>query len=811
MHPRTLARLQSEAPLPAQVAIRITLVVAVLATSVVTFSGVFRSAIVPIVMWVLAGGLALVGYYPRIPERVQTFYVASSWFIVGHVIFYDAGLRGGPGVILIAIALIGLFFGARRAFIATAVSTLIMGFAGYAEVSGWWAPGQPNLGDVGALWGVHTLAFAVLSTMLILVQSTTMKKAIGATARARHFALAAERVESAIFITDAHHAIEWVNDAFTSLTGFSQAEATGKTLLDLMRGPATQLASLADLRSGGPEASGEAFQAELVLYPRGPRVDEPLWIRLEIRAFSETVSTARGFTVILHDITQARIDRELERVQRVLSISLTEARHAREGFEALAVALGGCDGVLCARTFQFVRGRPELVKCHVTHASRFDMSTLETHFIAAPTPETRPVGRPLVEPRQTALAHSRVLCAIAGPTPGLLEVSIAVDSPGRALIVDRLPDLTDQLARFLQREAEQARFRSLFDHSPDALVLVDPQGRVEQHNALASGLWPSLAKGDHAALPSELTTLLAELLGQETPEDALTARTVGWRMLRPGDLTRDLEASLAPMPLPEGRGVLLSVRDVTARKSVERALEEALVDVREALAEREILLKEIHHRVKNNLQIVSSLLAMQADRSASPEVRRDLEESVHRVRSMALIHQSLYGGADLARIDLSAYARTLALDLCGALDATARVEVETTPTEVNVEQAIPCGLILNELIINALKHGRGADGSCQLRVEVGREGHQVALRVSDKGPGLPPTFNPRDMRRATSLGMRIITALTRQLGARLDTNAGEPQSEARVGARFTLIVPPEPEPPPGTRRPTQPGMKAVRG
>jgi two-component sensor histidine kinase len=245
---------------------------------------------------------------------------------------------------------------------------------------------------------------------------------------------------------------------------------------------------------------------------------------------------------------------------------------------------------------------------------------------------------------------------------------------------------------------------------------------------------------------------------------------------------RDLEASVAPIALPEGRGVLISVRDVTARRGAERAREQALVEVRAALAEREVLLKEIHHRVKNNLQIVSSLLSMQSDREVSADARAALGESVHRVRSMALIHQKLYSGDDLARIELDGYARTLASELCSALAPAAKLEFDTEPTELDVEQAVPCGLLLNELVVNALKHARDPEGRCTVRIAIRREGDQVRLAVSDEGPGMPPGFDLARLRRTSSLGMRLIAALSQQLRATLRLEPGP-------GARWVMLVP----------------------
>jgi PAS domain S-box-containing protein len=188
--------------------------------------------------------------------------------------------------------------------------------------------------------------------------------------------------------------------------------------------------------------------------------------------------------------------------------------------------------------------------------------------------------------------------------------------------------------------------------------------------------------------------------------------------------------------------------------------------LRQSLREKETLLKEVHHRVKNNLQIISSLLALQAD-AAAPALTRPLLESAARVRSMALIHQQLYLADDLGHIDLGAYARSVARELVGTLAPDAHADVDADPVTVTVDEAVPCGLVLNELLTNALKHGRSADGSARVAVTLRDHGDRYDLTVRDHGPGLPADFDLQRAGDATSLGMKLILSLVRQLRAEL--------------------------------------------
>jgi two-component sensor histidine kinase len=183
--------------------------------------------------------------------------------------------------------------------------------------------------------------------------------------------------------------------------------------------------------------------------------------------------------------------------------------------------------------------------------------------------------------------------------------------------------------------------------------------------------------------------------------------------------------------------------------------------------------------VKNNLQIVSSLLSMQADGMEPGAPRDSLLETVHRVRSMSFVHQQLYSSDRFDSIDFGAYARSLSGALLSSLDPRTTIEHDVEPIEVPLDLAVPCGLVLNELITNAIKHGRSADGSCTIRIELRRDGEAVLLTVADRGPGFPP-----ERARSGSLGMQLIRALARQLGAKLEFGS---EGGGRVTLRMTRL------------------------
>ena len=213
--------------------------------------------------------------------------------------------------------------------------------------------------------------------------------------------------------------------------------------------------------------------------------------------------------------------------------------------------------------------------------------------------------------------------------------------------------------------------------------------------------------------------------------------------------------------------------DITERKRAEEL-------IKASLHEKEVLLKEIHHRVKNNMQVISSLVALQAERSQDTSMRDVLQDVTDRVRSMALVHEKLYQSADMARVDFAEYVQSLLGYLWRAHGTAAsgvRLRFDLEPVQLSVNAAVPCGLILNELATNALKHafhGR-SDGEVAISLRGTSEGG-VCLRVCDNGTGLPPGL---DWRHANSLGLRIVQILAGQLRATVEASSGE-------GTEFTV-------------------------
>jgi len=220
--------------------------------------------------------------------------------------------------------------------------------------------------------------------------------------------------------------------------------------------------------------------------------------------------------------------------------------------------------------------------------------------------------------------------------------------------------------------------------------------------------------------------------------------------------------------------VLSVVRDITERKEVQDR-------VRNSLAEKETLLREIHHRVKNNLQVISGLLNLQSHYIDDEGVRTIYKESQNRIKTMALIHEELYQREDLARINLADYIGELARNLMASYSMVSGrigLDLDLSDAEITIDTAIPCGLILNELVSNSLSHAfpDNAQGKIEIKFRLLDE-EKYELTISDDGTGLPDSL---DIKNSGTLGLRLVSILAEQLNANLEIENGP-------GTTFRLV------------------------
>jgi two-component sensor histidine kinase len=199
-----------------------------------------------------------------------------------------------------------------------------------------------------------------------------------------------------------------------------------------------------------------------------------------------------------------------------------------------------------------------------------------------------------------------------------------------------------------------------------------------------------------------------------------------------------------------------------------------------ALERQEVLLKEMSHRVKNSLMIVSSMLQLQASAVGDPALTPYLEEAAHRVSAVAKAHDQLFQGSHVERLDLGKYVEAVCKDLAAGVAQCVIHTDAQHEIEISTDRAISAALIVNELITNAAKYAYSDGAGGKIWVKVARIGDKVSISVCDEGAGLPPDF---DRAKPKGLGMRIITAFVAQLGGTLEINARQP------GTEFVVTIP----------------------
>lgn len=338
-------------------------------------------------------------------------------------------------------------------------------------------------------------------------------------------------------------------------------------------------------------------------------------------------------------------------------------------------------------------------------------------------------------------------------------------------------DISERHKAEEQLRQSEEMFRQLFLNAPIAIAFMDKRQEIKTVNKAFTeifGFQTEEVKGldiDQLIVPEEEKDAAREI--SDSIFKGKTEQSSGKRLRKDGRLI-DVLIYGVPVTVDDKKVAIFGIYiDITDRKETEEKVKKSLI-------EKEVLLAEIHHRVKNNLAVIMGLLELQSYNTSSEEASEVLKASQMRINSIALVHEKLYQNEDLSEISFDVYVKQLTDVIVSSLsskEADVSIDIDAEAVELTVSQAIPCGLIINELITNAYKHAFTGRKSGNIYISLTEENSLVKLLVSDDGVGIPAKAN---FENPQSLGLTLIQTLSKQL------NGNAAFSDLDPGTQFSL-------------------------
>lgn len=376
------------------------------------------------------------------------------------------------------------------------------------------------------------------------------------------------------------------------------------------------------------------------------------------------------------------------------------------------------------------------------------------------------------EPATRAMGQGRELYGLhRNGTEFPVEIGLnPIHTTNGVLVLAAIVDITE-------RRRAQEMIMLAVEAAPNGMIMTDADGRIVMANSMAE---QQFGYSRAEMIGQEITLLVPDRFKQHHP--GLRKHYYSQPETRAMGKGRDLyarhkdgsefpvEIGLNPISTAQGVMILASVVDITERKEQEESL-------KATLKEKEVMLSEIHHRVKNNLQIIDSLIAMQLDTMDDAKAIALMLDSQNRIKSMAMIHQILYQSQDFSQVDIASVIKHLVDNLAQSYgvsgDKSIHIKIEADEIFLPIDSSIPLGLIVNELVSNAMKHAfpSGGKGTVSVLLKKHADG-RVTLSVSDDGVGLSEEQEERAS--SASLGLRLVEALTDQLDGTLDIHPRNP-------------------------------------
>jgi len=571
-----------------------------------------------------------------------------------------------------------------------------------------------------------------------------------------------------------------VNQRVCEILGYSPEELSSLTFVDFTHPEdlETDLAQARRIRDGGID--------QYDLEKRFLRKDGAvIWVRVNVRGIRDEAGRLLCFLPVIEDITdRKRMQDALAAARQHLDITLdgsplpivetdAQARVVRWNKEAERIFGWTAEETIGKTIFEI----PWL------HAGDVDTARgIREELVGRKQPR---VVRAVRNLRKDGTV---ILCQ--------WHVSPIRDAAGRIhSLVAHAIDITERerMVETLRASEETARQRlmvieAIYDTARVGLCLIDTGMRCVRVNKrfaemsgkpVAEHIWRSLGE-----LVPDLKEPMDAMLRQvvETGKPLLDAEITGETPTRPG-AKRTWVTQLVPMKNDRGEviGVNIVAEDITDRA----AAQEALLGL---VAEKDILLRELSHRTKNNMQVIVGLLALQMSKSEDAHLSAALENAQHRIRAMALVHEKLYQSGSVSTLNMKEYLKDLVGSLLKAhqgVRGRVSATLELEEIHLSLDEALPCGLIVNELVSNSLKHAFRERRGGSIRLSLWREGAEARLLYGDDGPGLPAGL---ELSKVDSLGLKLVYNLAvRQLRGTM-TLTQEPPAE--FSFRFPLRLPP---------------------
>jgi PAS domain S-box-containing protein len=350
---------------------------------------------------------------------------------------------------------------------------------------------------------------------------------------------------------------------------------------------------------------------------------------------------------------------------------------------------------------------------------------------------------------------------------------------------NELPAVLERVARLSEIKSRldetSALMRAIVDQSSDLVAVCRGDGKLVYLSPACLAL---LGRHPHELRERPWTEIVAPedrplLLRMHAGLDENPSQTATLRCCRRNGSLASMEARLALLPAASGseRMIVLTLHDVTAQR-------EHVKQMQDSLQEKEVMLREIHHRVKNNLQIVQSLLKMSARRLPECDARSAVESTVERVHAMSMVHERLYQMPNVSALPLGDYLSDMfggAIQAYSLAPSQVQLKLDVEDIRLPLDRAVPFALLANELLSNSFKHAFPGERRGTIAVSVHRTDGAVHMAIEDDGVGLPPNF---DIAASNSMGLKLAVNLAHQLGGRLEFTSDH---GCRVEADFTRM------------------------